>query len=144
MIFFDSGICETGEHCEHCRDRDGGRKFRSNHPYELPPEGVDFECPPKFGSKPWGFKLPLKVLPNLPEPQARPAPEPMPRQQWPWYIQLLADQAMSADSGIGDVVERELGEAGIRYKAAMAAAGVPCGCDDRKAWLNARFPLKAQ
>jgi hypothetical protein len=61
MIFFDSDACRCGLHCATCRKIRDGRTFRTVHPYEMPAEGPDFECPPHRGAKPWGYTLPVIV-----------------------------------------------------------------------------------
>lgn len=45
------------------------------------------------------------------------------------------------DRGIGDTVERLLAKAGGRaIKKWLERVGVSCGCRDRQAWLNEKYP----
>lgn len=63
------------------------------------------------------------------------------RRQSAW-IEKLARHRIESDRGIGDVVERLAAKAGGRLiKRAAAVLGMSCGCDDRQAWLNERYPF---
>jgi hypothetical protein len=46
-------------------------------------------------------------------------------------------------AGLGDVVAHLTAKFGIDRAVAMVEemTGIPCGCADRQAWLNERFPL---
>jgi len=44
------------------------------------------------------------------------------------------------DIGVGSTIERELGRAGVAFKAVLATLGVPCGCADRRDEWNALYP----
>jgi hypothetical protein len=49
--------------------------------------------------------------------------------------------AKPEDTGAGDTLERLIAKAGGRkFKEAMAALSLPCGCTDRQQWLNDRYP----
>mgnify|MGYP006921417920 CR=1 FL=1 len=67
--------------------------------------------------------------------------QPVPRAEWPLWAIAISKLATDADSGIGDVVDRELGRLGVAFKATMKALGVPCGCNARRSEWNAKFPL---
>lgn len=47
-------ICRSGNNCEPCRDRAGGRAWRQSLAvaFELPADAPDFACP---HGKPWGY-----------------------------------------------------------------------------------------
>jgi hypothetical protein len=70
-----------------------------------------------------------------------PSVQPVPLPQWPLLIKMVADFKQPGDIGVGDTLERLLRDmGGAQFKLAMKAAGIPCGCDNRQAWMNARFP----
>lgn len=66
--------------------------------------------------------------------------EPIPRDQWPKWASAVASFAKPEDKGVGDTVKRMLGSAGVLFQATLQALGLPCGCDQRQAEYNARFP----
>lgn len=43
--------------------------------------------------------------------------------------------------GVGDAVERGLSSVGITKERVEKLTGKPCGCGERKVWLNEKFPL---
>jgi len=54
-----------------------------------------------------------------------------------WLTALRID----SDAGFGDTVERLIDRfGGKRIEAALKRLGIKCGCGDRKAWLNQRWP----
>lgn len=78
------------------------------------------------------------------KPPAPPAPkdEPVPREKWPKWAQLLAELAIPEDAGVGDVIHRHAGAAGEAYIRLRKAIKWPCGCTRRRAAFNARYPLR--
>ena len=69
--------------------------------------------------------------------------QPIPRNEWPWWVQALATQATPADKGLGDVVARLIGpENSEAFKAwHLKIFKRPCGCTGRQAALNIKYPL---
>ncbi len=68
---------------------------------------------------------------------------PAPRSEWPAKIKLMAMAAEPSDKGVGDTVERVLGSGAIKDWLKQALAGASCGCANRQAWLNERYPYSA-
>lgn len=66
--------------------------------------------------------------------------DPVPLDKWPLWTSAIAKLKEPIDVGVGDTVHRKLGAAGKLFKAMMEALGVPCGCDDRRAEWNQRYP----
>lgn len=89
------------------------------------------ETPPELPS---GESAPLPPLP--------PPPDPVPREKWPLACRGVAKRAIAADKGVGDTLERLAGKVGGRKfkRIFKRITGLGCGCDDRQAWLNARYP----
>ena len=54
MLAFVDHICSVDEHCEACRDLEGGREWRRRmqEAFTVPAPAPDWECP---HSKPWGW-----------------------------------------------------------------------------------------
>lgn len=71
--------------------------------------------------------------------------QPLPFDQWPLAFQKLASLAQPGDIGLGDIVERQIRALGGDYfkKLWKRATGKDCGCDQRKQYLNDRYPLPA-
>ena len=63
--------------------------------------------------------------------------------EWPLLLRPLKLLARDGDRGLGDIVARTVGPAGgDAFKAwHLRAFGRDCGCGDRQASLNARYPL---
>lgn len=74
-----------------------------------------------------------------------PQPKPVaskPPGEWPMLVRPLKPLAQPGDKGLGDIVERQLGVAGETFKQTYAAViGKPCGCTNRRDWLNQKYPL---
>ena len=65
-----------------------------------------------------------------------------PRAQWPLPIKAIALFSIPEDRGIGDVVARVIGPiGGDQFKAWTKLAGFDCGCGQRQADWNAKYPL---
>lgn len=64
-LFVTTAHCTSFGHCETCRNKEDGRKFRSDimAAYEVPGNTVDWECP--YG-KQWGYKDPASTQPAKP------------------------------------------------------------------------------
>lgn len=60
----------------------------------------------------------------------------------PRLVKWLGRFRQPADRGLGDTLERMMAKAGGRtFKHLMALLRLPCGCEDRRRWLNERFPF---
>lgn len=67
--------------------------------------------------------------------------QPPVKETWPWIVRTVYARRIDGERGIGDTVERLFAYMGGRqFKAFMKANKTPCGCSDRQAWLNARYP----
>jgi hypothetical protein len=79
-----------------------------------------------------------------PPPRLEPLPEPLPRHQWPRSVRILAVLRIDADAGFGDTLHRQLSIRGVDWAGKMMRwlkrHAIDCGCSQRQAWLNARFP----
>ncbi len=62
---------------------------------------------------------------------------------WPLWAKALKQLATPQDKGIGDVVERTIGnENSAKFKAwHLATFGRPCGCNGRQNLWNQKYPL---
>lgn len=92
-------------------------------------------------------------LPDPDAPAARPRPRPKPYvppplAEWPFKLRVYARFRRPGDAGVGDTMARlfnvlpvykGLG-AGDAFKLAAAKLGFDCGCGDRQAALNRRYP----
>lgn len=83
---------------------------------------------------------------NLPDyivNQSGPPATPLPPDPWPMSLVPLKLLAQTGDKGLGDIVARTVGPVGgDAFKAWwLKTFGVPCGCDGRQEWLNAKYPL---
>lgn len=59
---------------------------------------------------------------------------------WPLPARKLWRLRIDTDVGIGDTIHRLLGRPGSWFELAIKSLGIQCGCQDRRAWLNQRFP----
>lgn len=120
---------------------DGSGGFNCSHPMHVRngSRGVCRACRENDGQKWPDMLTPLPVVIRTPVVP----PAPLPHAQWPLAVKALAVMQAEGDKGVGDTVKRCLGDAGEAFQAAYkAVAGVPCGCVNRRAWMNARFPYK--
>lgn len=63
------------------------------------------------------------------------------RKHLPKVISFLESRKQDGERGAGDTLERLLAKAGGRkFKHLMLLMRLPCGCDDRQAWLNKKWP----
>ena len=87
---------------------------------------------------------PVFGLTTRPESKAAlPVPTPVPFSKWPRWAKDIADQReLPTDVGVGDTVERLLGDGGLAIKAILKAAGVACGCAARKDEWNQKYPYR--
>lgn len=68
-------------------------------------------------------------------------PDPLPRSDWPMLVRVVARFATDDDKGVGDTVKRAAKMIGAEMVTkVLKAAGVECGCNKRRAWMNARYP----
>lgn len=66
---------------------------------------------------------------------------PVPRIQWPPVVRVVARLAKAGEVGIGDTVQRLLaGVGGEVFKTMAETIGVECGCGERQAAMNAKYP----
>ncbi len=64
------------------------------------------------------------------------------RKHLPKVISFLESRKQDGERGAGDTLERLLAKAGGRkFKHLMLLMRLPCGCDDRQAWLNEKYPF---
>lgn len=124
-------ICVGRSHCTACRDpsRVDWRTSLS-HVYALPGEPATFECP---------HGLPWDSRSIAPEPSIDQAD----RSFWPALARIYANACGNAgDKGLGDTVARTISGMGGEYfkEVYEQITGADCGCGDRQAALNARFP----
>ena len=62
-------------------------------------------------------------------------------QKVPRLVKWLSRFRKPNDRGMGDTLERLLAAAGgRRFKHMMHLLHLPCGCENRQAWLNERYP----
>src|SRR6266576_3560651 len=64
----------------------------------------------------------------------------VPADKWPQWVKWLQKRRRSIDIGPGDTINWKLGKFGKKYKKILQAVGVPCGCNDRQAEFNAKYP----
>lgn len=87
QLFVLTNHCKAKVHCKTCRNREGGRPWRTSlkKMFQLPDDNVDFECP--WGEQ-WNSDGGAAVALSLPEnspvtetpaPETPPAPEPTPQ-----------------------------------------------------------------
>lgn len=63
---------------------------------------------------------------------------------WPLVLKPLKLLAKDGDRGMGDIVERMIGKDNSKdfQEWFRKHFGVACGCNERKEYLNQRYPLK--
>jgi hypothetical protein len=62
---------------------------------------------------------------------------------WPWPARKLATRREPGEIGVGDIVARIIGPGGEVFKRVFKKiTGHDCGCADRQAALNFKYPLK--
>lgn len=60
---------------------------------------------------------------------------------WPVWARAIAAISKEGERGVGDTVERVIGkENSENFKAWAKTAGFDCNCDQRKEWLNVKYP----
>lgn len=66
----------------------------------------------------------------------------LPFHQWPAWAKETATSRQAADKGIGDTLVHLIGDSRSEafQKRFEELIGRACGCAERQAWLNARFP----
>lgn len=63
------------------------------------------------------------------------------KQNLPRVIRFLESRKQPGELGAGDTLERLLASVGGRkFKRLMRWLGAPCGCEDRQAWMNNKWP----
>lgn len=114
-------------------------------------------CPhpagPRFGTStapPDWSGVPL-VQVGAPQRKPRPAPEtikPVPRDEWPLRVRMVARLRKPEDKGVGDTLARLINTlpaykgtgAGDAFKAITTRLGIDCGCGQRQARANQLYP----
>lgn len=78
----------------------------------------------------------------VPVPISLPVAIALPFDQWPLWAKTLAFMRHETDKGLGDTVVHIIGEHRSDAFQAwfLAKFGKSCGCKDRQAWMNQRFP----
>lgn len=168
MSFFNSGPCKHELVCVACRSLDPA--FRQKVAQRWRIESVDYECPKghEIGAAAEQLQafrqarqlervqltVQSQTLIQLSDVEAKAKPKAkhstaippaaMPRDQWPMAVRILARLASDGEKGVGDTIKNQLkiGNKDV-IDWAMKAMKIPCGCDDRRIWLNARFPYPA-
>lgn len=62
--------------------------------------------------------------------------------KWPFWARVLKRLKISSDKGIGDTVERLLGESGERFKKFMEKHKIDCKCKNRRDRWNFLYPYQ--
>jgi hypothetical protein len=85
---------------------------------------------------------PQRAAGILPAETLVPRPSPLAPSEWPIWAAALSFFKSEKDRGVGDTVERIIGKnCSKAYKTwYQSTFGKPCGCTDRKAKFNSRFP----
>jgi hypothetical protein len=143
LSFYQSQLCKRGIVCGRCRST-ADPAFRHQQAARFRMEEQDFACPKDH---PWDY-VPLKVTakPARKRQRQTPAspsapPAAVPAEQWPWHVRAIAALRQSGEAGIGDTIHNQLKLGGKPVIAlALKMLGINCGCSDRQAWLNARYP----
>lgn len=59
-------------------------------------------------------------------------------------VSMVMRYRVEGEKGVGDTVERLINTIGSRplkrFKASLEKLGINCGCQNRKEWLNKRYP----
>ncbi len=63
-----------------------------------------------------------------------------PAAEWPMSARIIKRLRSPEDTGVGDTIQRQLGAPGRWFKQAAESLGANCGCANRQAWLNRRYP----
>lgn len=66
-------------------------------------------------------------------------PAPVPREQWPRVVKLIAWRRKEGEAGVGDTLARLVPQ-GEAFKAFTNRHGIDCGCARRQQKLNERYP----
>lgn len=68
--------------------------------------------------------------------------QPVPRDKWPIGAVLASMARTSDDKGVGDTIARLAAKMGAAWAAKEfeKISGVPCGCVDRRAHYNSKYP----
>lgn len=129
--------CTSGVHCGTCRNREGGRGWRTRLAayFDRPPGGDDFECP---HGKAWGYQQPPK--------ERKRVEAAVPREKWPAWAAAAASHATPEDKGVGDTVARFTAASGLKslVEGVKKLTGRSCGCTARQERWNARYPYQNQ
>jgi hypothetical protein len=72
--------------------------------------------------------------------------KPLPFSEWPEWAKNLAKARQPGEIGLGDTAARLIGDVrSARFVYWFTAlVGANCGCTERKAWLNLRFPYTSE
>jgi len=67
---------------------------------------------------------------------------PLPKDQWPIWASAVAKFRHAEDVGLGDTVVHLIGDERSEWFKTWfhQKFGKTCGCSNRQAWLNRRFP----
>ena len=79
-------------------------------------------------------------LPIQPQPIKQ---TPIPQSEWPLSLRILARGKKPTDKGLGDLIERAIGEIGgdLFKDWWFKIFQKECGCHARKEWLNEKYPF---
>lgn len=103
-----------------------------------------FPAGPKFGTAtpPEGWDDATIV--TSPEPRPPEPVKPVPRDQWPAWVNGVAKLAKEGEGGVGDTLARlfDTAKVGTAYKALRKALGMPCSCEKDAARLSILYPYE--
>lgn len=109
----------------------------------LQPGNVYIDLPIDFdfqGNRPDEVTIPINEVKSHLVPFASIEPD----YDWPIFLKPFKLLAKENDKGLGDIVKHIIGDTNSEafkkwYKDNM---GTTCGCHERQAWLNKKYPLK--
>ena len=68
--------------------------------------------------------------------------DPIPHEKWPLWSLAIARLKKEGETGLGDTITRMIGHSNSeRFKAWFQRKfGKSCGCEERRVWLNRKYP----
>ena len=127
----------SGMACDHAK-QEGPRRVRCSLLKIVGNVGVCSVCPHNTAKGVWP-NMAAQVYVEVVVPPRQPA-DPLPAEQWPRVVKILAKLAKAGEAGAGDTTARIFGNAGGAFKVWFKRIfGKSCGCGDRQQWMNERF-----
>ena len=71
-------------------------------------------------------------------------PSPVPRDQWPRWVNAVVAVSNETDKGVGDTIHRVAGLIGEAFIASLKLVGMNCGCERRRDELNIQYPYETR